>query len=104
MPFIGEKLQLIPAEGNKYNSRAVAILKGRKTVGCMPRERSRTIWYFLKRGGRGKCEVTGRRKKGDGLEVHCIYTFSGPEKLLKKLIVLLGDQGLKSHCCRTGTT
>jgi len=57
-------------------------------VGHLPRETARIVWYFLKAGGNGCCEVT-RRKKGKGLEVPCVYTFSGPHKLVKKLETLL---------------
>ena len=46
---------------------------------------------FLKRGGTGECEVCGRRKKGNGLEIPCIYRFSGPNKLIKKLKSLLNE-------------
>ena len=58
-------------------------------VDHLPREPARIVWYFLKRGGNGCCEVTGRRKKDKGLEVPCVYTYSGPNKLVKKLKTLL---------------
>ena len=58
-------------------------------VGHLPRETAKIVWFFLRRGGSGWCKITGRRKKGIGLEVPCVYTFSGPHKLVKKLEVLL---------------
>ena len=44
------------------------------------------MWYFLLHGGYIICEVTGKRKKGNGLEVPCIYTFTGTEKLIERII------------------
>ena len=49
---------------------------------------------FLESRRCGFCTVTGGRKKDKGLEVLCIYTFSGPHKLLKKLETLLVDTDL----------
>ena len=88
-PFLGEKLLIGIEEDNSNDARAVAILKGAVVVGHLPRETARIVWDFLKRGGNGCCEITGRRKKGKGLEVSCVYTFSGPHKLVKKLETLL---------------
>ena len=91
-PVVGEKLLVTVEEGNPHDFRAVAVRKGGGViVGHVPRELSRTLWYFLQRGGRGWCEITGRRKKGKGLEVPCVYTFSGPHKLVKKLTLLLQE-------------
>jgi hypothetical protein len=44
-------------------------LKGGKIVGHVPREISRYFWYFIGHGGLVTYKVTGRRKKGNGLEV-----------------------------------
>ncbi len=81
-PTIGEQLQLRPEENNENDPRAV---KHGVIVGHLPRKTARTVWFFLKRGGAGECEITGRRRRGKGLEVPCVYRFSGPYKLVKKL-------------------
>ena len=49
-------------------------------------------------GGTGGCEITGRRKKGNGLEVPCIYSVYGPSELVKKLEFLLQERNLPSSC------
>ena len=84
-PAIGEQLKLIREECNEHDPRAVAIVKDERVVGHMPRCIAKTVWFFLRRGGSGMCEITGRRKKGNGLEVPCVYSLSGPDKLVKKL-------------------
>ena len=55
-------------------------------VGHLPQETAKVVWYFLRRGDTGWYEITGSRKKGIGLEVPCVYTFSGPYKLVKNPI------------------
>ena len=42
------------------------------------------IWYFIEHDGSVVCEITGHRKRGIGLEVPCIYTFSA-KKMIRKL-------------------
>ena len=44
---------------------------------------------FLRPGGRSTCEVIGRRKRGNGLEVPCRYRFVAKWRLIKKLEGLL---------------
>ena len=80
-PMLGERLQIEVEEGNRNDARAVAVQKRGMVVGHLPRETAKVVWYFLKRGGSGWCEITGRKKKGIGLEVPCVYTFSGPTNL-----------------------
>ena len=58
-------------------------------VGHVPREFSRIFWFFLGRGGKIFCEVTGRRKHGKGLGVPCAYTITGPEKMIVKMKEML---------------
>ncbi len=87
-PHIDEELIAGCEEGNVYDRHAVAILKDGEVVGHMPRTIARYSWYFLKRGSI-KCVVTGRRKKGIGLEVPCDYIYSGPVKAVQKLKRLL---------------
>ena len=98
-PVVGEKLPISLEEDNENDPRAVAVLNCGVVVGHLPREKARTVWYFLKRGGSGTCEITGRRKKGKGLEVPCVYTFSGPSKLLKKLESILQTCHSSAHSC-----
>ena len=88
-PLVGEVLPVDVEENNVHDPNAVAVRKTGVIVGHVPRVTSRTVWYFVRRGGAVWCEVTGSRKKGNGLEVPCTYTFSGPNKLVKKLEALL---------------
>ncbi len=97
-PVMGEQLVLKCEEDNENDSRAVAVLKNDVVVGHMPRETARTVWFFLKRGGTGKCEIIGRRKKGKGLEVPCVYSFSGPDKLVRRLGSLLKVKNFPCSC------
>ena len=88
-PMLDERLQIEIEKDNRNDARAVAVQKGGMVVGHLPRETVKIVWFFLRRGSSGWCEITGRRKKGIGLEVPCVYTFSGPHKLVKKLEALL---------------
>ena len=99
-PMLGEKLQIEIEEDNRNDARAVAVQKREMVVGHLPRETAKVVWYFLRRGGSGWCEITGRRKKGIGLEVPCVHTFSGPHKLVKKLEVLK-CQSVLIHACHS---
>ena len=91
---MGEQLQLKLEENNKNYRRAVAILKDSIVVGHLPWVGKNCVGGGLKHGGAGGCETTGRRKKGNGLEDSCIYSFYGPSELVKKL---------SSFCCRRET-
>ena len=93
-PMLGEILEIKLEETNSNDPR---VQKDGVIVGHLPRETARIVWYFLKRGGSGWCEITGRRKKGIGLEVPCVYTFSGSNKLVKKLEPLF--QKYHTHSC-----
>ena len=44
---------------------------------------------ILKDGGEITSEVTGKRKKAKGLEVPCVYTFTGSGETIIKLQTLL---------------
>ena len=85
-------------EHNHHDIRAAAIIKDSAVVGHMPRETAGTVWFFLRRGGSGVGEVTGKRKKGIGLKVPCVYTFSGPEKLVKRLQSIFQECSLSCSC------
>jgi hypothetical protein len=85
IPMIGEILEVQREPENEHDHRAVCVLKSDTIVGHIPREFSRIFWFFLGRGGRISCEVTGRRKHGKGLEVPCVYTITGREKMIMKM-------------------
>ena len=63
-PMLGERLQIEIEEDDRNDARAVAIQKGGMVVGHLSRETVKVVWYFLRQGGSGWCEITGRRKKG----------------------------------------
>ena len=96
-PFIGEQLTL-KHEDNANDWRAVSVIKIDAVVGHLPREVAKTVLFFLKRGDSGVCAITGRRKKGKGLELPCVYTFSGPNKLVKRLQSLLQEPCVQHSC------
>ena len=74
---------------NRHDRFVVAVLKAGAIVGHVPREVSRLFYFFLLHGGRITCEVTGKRKFGKGLEVPCIYNFTGTESNIVKLKKIL---------------
>ena len=88
-PFIGEVLRAETEEGNEEDRYAVAVLNGGVIVGHVPRNFSKTFYFFLRHGGSIECKITGHRKLGVGLEVPCTYTLSGKPKYIKRLIKLL---------------
>ena len=76
-PVLGEVHCLALEEGNEHDRFAVCVKRGDEIVGHVLRELSSKVWHFLRHGGRSSCEVTGRRKRGNGLEVPCRYRFVG---------------------------
>ena len=91
-PVLGEVLCLALEEGNEHDRFAVCVKRGEQIVGHVPRELSSKAWHFLRHGGQSTCEVTGRRKRGNGLEVPCTYRFVAKRRLVKKLEVLLQNR------------
>ena len=73
-PRTGEILEAARERGNRHDRHAVSLLKADVIVGHVPRQLSRVLFFFLSHGGKITCEVTGRRKFGNGLEVPCTYT------------------------------
>ena len=63
-------------------------MKDGAIVGHIPRELSRSYWYFIRHGGTISCEVTGSRQRGIGLEVPCVYRLAGSEKLVQRMIFM----------------
>ena len=86
-PVLGEELSVEPENGNEDDRYAVRVKKDDAIVGHVPRAFSSISWFFLNRRGRIKCVITGRRKRGLGLEVPCTYTFIGNQRTIKKLKV-----------------
>lgn len=85
-PFVGEELNLSREFDNPYDRFAVAVTKGGKTVRRVPREVSRPVWKFIRDGGTVACRITGKRRRGKGLEVPCVYQCAAASnKLIKKL-------------------
>ena len=76
-PVDGEILQLSCEEDNDHDRFSVSVMKAEFVVGHSPRRLlSRTVWHFLRHCGKATCEVTWRRKFGNGLEVPCLYSIS----------------------------
>ena len=68
-PLLEKRLSLRPETGNKHDKYAVSVMKHGGIVDNLPRELLRTGWHFILHGGHVTCEVTGKRKSGNGLEV-----------------------------------
>ena len=98
-PVVGEELTLQQEDGNDHDIHAVAVVGDGDVVGHVPRSISRVSWFFLVRGGRIKCRVTGRRKFGNGLEVPCVYSYYGSARTIQKLSRLLEDSGTTESLC-----
>ena len=92
-PIIGETLFVQREHENHHDLHAVAVRKGDEIVGHVPRGISRVTAYFLARESSSvECEVTGpgvNRGVGHGLEVPCMYRFSGKKSHIKRLKELL---------------
>lgn len=84
-PYIGEILRGEVEENNEHDKYAVSIKKDGEIVGHIPRSLSKLANFFLRHHGSIKCTVTGKRRKGNGLEVPCQYSFEGTAQLIKKL-------------------
>ena len=92
-PDFGEILLVHIEPGNVYDRYAVAVNKDGIVVD-LPREISRTAYYFLQCERNSiECEIVGRRVnrgRGLGLEVPCLYKFIGRKDLVEKLPSLIG--------------
>ena len=58
--MVGEELTLESEGDNEHDEHAVAMIKDGYNVG--PRSLSKVSWFFLKRGGRITCRITGKIK------------------------------------------
>ena len=83
---------VFPEPLNDHDRHAVCIKKDDVIVRHVPREQAKMMWHFLMHGGQVSCEVTGRRKLGNGLEVPCTYKLTGREKLVNRMQELLSKQ------------
>ena len=94
-PVIGEKLSTQQEHGNPEDLYAVAIMKSGTIIGHIPREISKTCFFFINRDGEIMCKITGRKQRSvlleGGLEVPCVYTFRGKKKLVDKLTKILKE-------------
>ena len=88
-PAIGEVLPAQVEEGNSHDQYAVAVSKGSFVVGHVPKELSRTFFFFPRHGGVIETRVTGHRRHGNRLEVPCTYVCSGKPRYIKRLVKLL---------------
>lgn len=68
-PILGEQLTLEREDGNGHDRHTIGVMKGGAIIGHVPQEHSHAYWYFISHGGTIWCEMTGRRKRGNGLEV-----------------------------------
>ena len=84
-PFVGETVQVCREPSNPFDMHAVAVVKDGSTVGHVPREIRRVFSCFITSGGEISCEITGHRKIGKGLEIPCVYKFTGKKKAMKKI-------------------
>ena len=67
---MGENFTLQREEDNIHNRHAVSVVK-EDVVGHAPHSDARVFIYFLRHGGTIDCEIIGKRKRGNGLEVPC---------------------------------
>ena len=72
-PLLGERLSVRSETGNNHDKYAVSVMKHGGIVSNFPRELLWTVWHFILHGGHVTCEVTGKRKLGNGLEVARIH-------------------------------
>ena len=93
-PTIGQKIHAEQELDNAVDKFAEKVVKDNETVGHLPREYSRILWYFIARGRKICVEVTGRRRHCKqlcgGMEIPCrlVFTCSTKAKInrLKELL------------------
>ena len=97
-PEIGDMIACQPEFGNIHDPYAVSVVTSNgNTVGHVPRTISTACTFFIRRGGTIICQVTGQKRYSSdlvqgGLEIPCIYTFSGSDMTrLKKIEKLLSE-------------
>ena len=80
------QLLLEAEDDNEHYKYAVSVVRGSDS--CIAghvrtTKNSRLLWFFLKRGGRITCRITGRRKLGVGLVVTSIYNLFTSKTIIK---------------------
>lgn len=92
-PVKGENLETAREFNNPYDKYAVAVKRGQKTVGHIPREISKTVAFFIKHGGILTCSVLSEQHRhseiAGGLEIPCQLKFSAQPAMIEKLKTLL---------------
>ena len=91
-PTTAEILSLNTDPTNRHDRFAIAVLKAGAIVGHVPRKLNRNFHFFFISGGKIMCEVTGKRKFGKGLELPCVYKFTGTEKNMTKVKKILSKK------------
>ena len=91
---IGEHLPCRRETSNRHDPFAVAIVKENNVVGHVPRKMSATCSLFLRKSGLMSCRITGSRQYSQdlpqgGLELPCVYIFTGELMLIEKLKKLI---------------
>ena len=100
-PSIGDTFLLETEPTNIHDRYAVAVKVDGSIVGHVPKELSKTFYYFIRNGGVISGEVCGRRQRSSvpmkGLEIPCNFKFtSNSIKLVKKLKHLLERQDIST--------
>ena len=70
---VAEILDARSEDENSHDRHAVAVVIDSCVVGNLPHEYSRIVWHFLQHRGKILCEITGKRRRGLGLVVPCVY-------------------------------
>ena len=71
--FIAKILDAGREDENSNDRHAVAVVIDSCVVGHLPREYSSIAWHFLQHGGKISCDITGKRRRGVGLVMPCVY-------------------------------
>ena len=76
-PTLGEELHCEREDANSKDPYAVAVIKGRDTIGHVPRRISAACSLFLRRGGRIGCIITASRRelanRGGATQARYVY-------------------------------
>ena len=95
-----ETLHCSRETSNRTDFFAVAVLKNDEVVGHVPRRDACVASLFIRNGGSVLCRITGTRQySGDipqgGLEVPCVYTFTGINNLVSKSVQRLDELNIQ---------